>query len=224
RGTNAGPGECGFYSVAWGLVTGGSNGLTFYVDVFNSHGGITQVVTPEIPADQIWDDNWHAIAGVFDGGRAGSRRVVSLWIDGRQVSAVDLPADLSSPDGTIAYPSGTGRDQIQIARRSAFQAQNCPGIVPREFHGSIDEIQIYHRALTASQIAQLQDASAVTPPDVSWTPQTQGPSLSGTPKVGQQLTCTDRDGLIGTPHESNPPSYTWERAPRDPHFENDSAW
>lgn len=222
---------CGTYSGAFGLVTGPQGGLQFYATLNDpiNPPGFTTVRTPEVPASSIWDGSWHAIAGVYDGGAPASRRVVSLWIDGRQASAQDFPGYLTAYQGdtTLAYPSASGDDQLMIARGSTNQGPpNCGSSPPLNFTGSIDEVELFHAALTATQIAFLQDAGAGSgpsgEPDVPYTPVIQGPAISGTPKVGQQLTCTDRDGLTGDFPAG--PSYTWERAPRATHFENDASW
>ncbi|HEV3229356.1 MAG TPA: LamG-like jellyroll fold domain-containing protein, partial [Solirubrobacteraceae bacterium] len=211
---------CTAYGGAWGLVTGENGGIQFYVTLENqfSFDGVTVVRTPEVSADQVFDRTWHAVAGVFDGGRPGSGRVISLWIDGRQAAAQDLPRYLT--DGRLSYPydpTGSGNDELMIAGPSDNQAQNCGGYPSVNLAASIDEVEIFDHALTAPQLATLQNAGATTPPDVPYTPYIQGPSLTGTPQVGQALTCTDRDGLTNR-------TFTWERAPRDTHFENDSSW
>jgi hypothetical protein len=203
RGTRGcGPG-------AWGFVTGPNGGLQFMAtDLF---GQETQQ-TPEVPAASIWDGSWHAIAGVFDG-YPGSRNVISLWIDGKEAAAADM---LYTPKHQIEYGSPVDSTDVLIARTTDSDRAGCQ-IRQRGFAGSIDEVELFHKPLTATQIAALQDASATAPPDVPFTPDIQGPTMTGTPKVGQPLVCTDHDSLGN-------PTYTWERAPRGTHFENDQAW
>lgn len=136
--------------------------------------------TPEIPASAIWDGNWHAVAGVFDGGQAGSRRVVSLWVDGREVSAQDIPSYLTAYQGdtTLSYPTGAGDDELMIATGSDHQLQFCP-TTDYGFAGTVDEAEIFHKALTGTQLATLQDAGAPTPPAIPYTPDLQGRRCPG---------------------------------------------
>jgi Concanavalin A-like lectin/glucanases superfamily len=61
-------------SGSYGLYTGSSGGMAFYV------GDGTQAYTksPEAPPS-VWDNKWHHAAGTFDG------RTVRLYIDGNEV-------------------------------------------------------------------------------------------------------------------------------------------
>jgi hypothetical protein len=190
---------------AWGLETGSSGGLEFYAVLATVGTSVSR--TPELPPSQIWDGNWHAIAGVYDRGTNG-HSVTSLWVDGREVEAVDTP---NASNVGLNY-AGLSDEHLFIAR----EAGQC-GLSPAGFAGSIDEVEIRHKALTATQMATLQSAGPTSPPDVPYAPDVQGPTISGTPKVGQTLTCADRDGMASQ-------SYTWERAPRPTHFENDANW
>lgn len=210
---------CGGFG-AWGLVTGPNGGLQFYAAYFAALH-MNRVSTPEVPATQIWDGNWHAIAGVYDGG-PNSRGVISVWIDGRQAAALDLPPEAAGSDANYLGAN----DELVIGGVSESVRSCSPSLPEVGFQGSIDEVEVFHGPLNATQLATLQSAGPTSPPDVPYVPPIQGPSMTGTPKVGEQLTCTDRDGLAAPnnspPH--SPPSFTWERAPRDTHFENDPSW
>jgi hypothetical protein len=61
-------------SASYGLYTGASGGLEFYV----SNGPNSFTLSPDAGTG-IWDGNWHVVAGTFDGSS------VRLYVDGRQV-------------------------------------------------------------------------------------------------------------------------------------------
>ena len=91
----------------------------------------------------MWDGNWHAVAGTYDG------TSVRLYVDGAEVgSGVPGPArgidyGLSSQDFTVGtFPS-------------------CSGF---NFKGAVDEARVYNEALTPAQINQLQTATGPDPP------------------------------------------------------------
>lgn len=72
-------------TASYGLYTGASGGLQFYVSdgrsyTLSADGGAT-----------VWDGRWHTVVGAFDGS------AVRLWVDGAEVGAA-VPASL-----TIGY-------------------------------------------------------------------------------------------------------------------------
>jgi hypothetical protein len=132
-------GNCGGSSYA--LYTGysGSPGLHFYVRTAESGG--TNVLT-DVPADSsVFDGNWHLIAGTYDGTDA------RLFVDGVEVGS-------PKPASGIVY-NGPITD-------SAFYVDGYPpaagcGGQP-DFPGDIDEVRVYDRALSASELGRLAAA------------------------------------------------------------------
>ena len=61
-------------AASYGLYTGGSGGLIFYV----SSGPDSVTVSPDAGTG-IWDGRWHIVVGTYDGS------TVRLFVDGRQV-------------------------------------------------------------------------------------------------------------------------------------------
>jgi len=111
---------------SYALYTGPSGGLFFYV----SDQTRTAFLSPDA-GKGVWDGNWHHVAGTYDGA------TVRLHVDGRQVG-LGTPATL-----TINYNLPGGDD-------FAIGNYLTPG--PWGFRGSIAEVSIYNRALTASEI------------------------------------------------------------------------
>ena len=92
----------------------------------------------------VWDGQWHLVVGTFDGAR------VRLYVDGRQVGS-----------GTAAPTS------IQYAlpeRRFTIgdYINTCPN--PGVLNGDIDEVRVYSRALSPTEIARLAAAPGPNPP------------------------------------------------------------
>jgi hypothetical protein len=59
---------------SYGLYTGPTGGLTFYV----SNGAYTWTLSPDAGTG-VWDGRWHRVVGTYDGS------TVRLYVDGRQV-------------------------------------------------------------------------------------------------------------------------------------------
>lgn len=132
---------------SYALETDNSGGLVFYI----WDGSGLAVKSPDAGTG-IWDGRWHAVAGTFDGGR------VRLYVDGGEVpGAVITKKQIGytlSGGGDLAA-GGSGCDELQ-------------------FPGALDEVRIYDRALTAAEIARLQDPAATGPPDLSAPAGTEG--------------------------------------------------
>jgi hypothetical protein len=79
------------FNSSYGLYTGASGGLSFYV----SNGPNSFTVSPDAGAG-IWDGRWHVVVGTYDGS------TVRLYVDGRQVGT-GTPSTISIqyglPDG-----------------------------------------------------------------------------------------------------------------------------
>lgn len=165
---------------AFALTAGAGEGPHFSVTTADgSRGSLTLSMSDALPAADVWDGQWHAVAGIFD----ASTSSLSVALDGKIVKTT------TSDGAAIAY-DGFPKRGLAVGR---YPESSCdfPG---QGYAGSVDEVRIYGRALTASELAHLQDAAATTPPTLttegtSPTPGGQpGPeapgSSGGTPPTG----------------------------------------
>ena len=113
---------------AYGLYSGPSGGLMFYVD---HSDGVTFTRSPDAGTG-VWDGNWHFVVGTYDGS------TVHLYVDGTEVGT-------GTPNsGAITYGGPTSNDLF------IGHYEGCPENL--DFVGSIDEPTVWSRALTATQI------------------------------------------------------------------------
>jgi hypothetical protein len=90
--------------------------------------GLTGGGWPEVYSDDVNDENWHHIAGVYDGSK------LYMYQDGLDVDSKSLRGSINS-----------NWSQVLIGENG--QAPN------RYWNGLIDEVRIYSRALTAEEIS-----------------------------------------------------------------------
>ena len=108
-----------------------SGGLSFYV--YNVHAFY---LSPDAGIG-IWDGKWHQAVGTFDGS------VVRFYVDGAQVgSGTTVP-----PGFSIEYGLST-TDLL-------FGSYNILGSY--QFDGDVDDVAVWNRALTQSEIQSLHD-------------------------------------------------------------------
>jgi hypothetical protein len=105
------------------MATQGANTVTFYASGVNTPGNDGISGTRNVN-----DGQWHHIAGVYDGTN------MFLYVDGT--------LDTSRAATGLIYVTG---DSVQIGYNSAAPGGNI-------FNGLIDEVSLYHRALSASEI------------------------------------------------------------------------
>jgi hypothetical protein len=119
----------------YGLYTYADGGLVFFI----SDGYDAPFLSPDAGTG-IWDGRWHLVAGTYDGS------AVRLYVDGKEVGNgtpalvninYNLPGTHDLQIGNIAQFSGTGG-----------------------FDGSIDDLSIYNRALSASEIQAIYNAGS----------------------------------------------------------------
>jgi Concanavalin A-like lectin/glucanases superfamily len=101
---------------AYGLYTGFSGGMAFYVSSSSRY-----TISPEVSPAIVWDGEWHHVIGSYDGTR------VRLWIDGSQVSD-GTPATIS-----IAYTSVSRGVYVGTYR----------GTCDLGFEGAIDDVSVW---------------------------------------------------------------------------------
>lgn len=117
----------------WALQ-GKPNGTVAFV--FGKGGAGSGVNFPSVTTlDDLRDDRWHHLAGTFTG------RQLAIYQDGLLVDALN----------TTELPANNARD-VTIGR---WWGGGAPS---RYFHGSIDEVSYYQRALSATEIEDIYKA------------------------------------------------------------------
>lgn len=161
---------------SYALYTGYSAipGLHFYVrqpDV-----GATSVVTDSPPDSAVFDGNWHLVAGTYDGAN------IRLYVDGVQIGP-------EKPASGIGYGSPITDPSFYV---DGYPPQaSCLGA--SDFPGQIDEVRVYERALTATELQRLAAAPGPTAPDL--VPDGM-PALPAAPdKCSASAKDSDHDGI-----------------------------
>ena len=94
----------------------------------------------------VGDGNWHHIAGVYD----KMNQAVMLYVDGQLDSIEEYDFDFADSVRDPTYIDRNANSELRIAGNYRYTLRN--------FHGSIDDVRIYHHlALTASEIQALYD-------------------------------------------------------------------
>jgi hypothetical protein len=120
-------GASGCLTASYGLYTGPANGLMFYVA---GSDGVSYTRSPDAGAG-VWDGSWHFVAGTYDGSS------VRLYVDGHEVGN-GTPAS-----GAIGYGLPDTNDLF------VGHYAGCSGL---DFPGTIDEPQVWSRALSLSDV------------------------------------------------------------------------
>ncbi|HEX3239313.1 MAG TPA: LamG domain-containing protein [Solirubrobacterales bacterium] len=132
---------------SYALYTGYSAvaGLHFYVR--QPDAAATGVLSDSPPDSAVFDGNWHLVAGTFDGAN------IHLYVDGVEV-------------GTPKPASGIG--YAAPINDPAFYVDGYPPqascLDQSDFPGLIDEVRVYNRALTATELQRLAAAPGPVPP------------------------------------------------------------
>jgi hypothetical protein len=121
-------------AASYALYTGPTGGLFFFI----YDGTHAAALSPDAGRG-IWDGKWHHVAGTFDGS------AVRLYVDGSQVGH-GTPSALK-----INYNMPAGND---LFIGNYFWPGNWG------FTGAIDELSIYNRALSASEIQTIAGAGS----------------------------------------------------------------
>jgi hypothetical protein len=156
---------------SWGLYTGVAGGMAFYV--FDGSGYV--VSAGARPLD-VWDGNWHHVAGAFDG------QVLRLFVDGRPVGD---PAPF------------TRRIDYSVASVGTFFGRYAGGC-GLDLSGDVDLVRLWRGALSSAAIGAAAAAElhpgrglalpdldvplpAATPPTVIGAPASADPDRPGRP-------------------------------------------
>lgn len=150
---SAGPGDnryivskgaefCGWSSYALYALNGG---LAFYVTkAVDVHGNVAFGESPNA-GSTIWDGAWHHVAGTYDGSR------VRLYVDGVEVG------DGTQHTGDIKY--GLADSNALVLGR--FAGDGCSGFGTNlPFTGDVDEVEIFDRALSATEVRAIYGAGS----------------------------------------------------------------
>jgi len=124
-------------AASYGLYTGMSaaGGLQFYV--YDGTGPTSYHLSPDA-GGAVWDGNWHHVAGTYDGS------AVHLFVDGKEVGTA------TPTTAAIAYGLSDTNDLF-----IGDYNPNCASCVQHHFTGKIDEVQVFQRALAASDVASV---------------------------------------------------------------------
>lgn len=147
-------------------------GLRFYVRGPDpTHPGTyTSALSDAPPNASVFDGNWHLIAGTFDG------TTIRFYVDGVQIGAPKtMPAGIG-----YALPGSPGGTNMYVG---AYPTSACDtGGQSSDFPGLIDEVRVYDRALSRTELERLAEPFATTPPVLEpGTQPTPAPAPSETP-------------------------------------------
>lgn len=106
---------------------------------FFIHSGTWRTVRATVPAD--FRDAWHRVTGTFDGTR------LRLLIDGKEVATTEFTGEIDWSH----WPVNIGRNPETMQENVGTRMAN----------GAIDQVRIYHRALTEAELARDPKKTAV---------------------------------------------------------------
>jgi hypothetical protein len=121
---------------AFTLLWTNSGGPTLLVE--NSGLQVLGAAAPSVYTDGVW----HFVVGTWDGATTAR-----LYVDGHQVSVTTLDASFG--------PLQSNTDPFDVGTDNRYAA----GTGDRFFPGSIDEVRVYSRALTAAEVGALFNGS-----------------------------------------------------------------
>jgi hypothetical protein len=108
--------------------------------IFGVYDGVNGAQSPDSGPGGVWDGNWHFVAGTYDGS------YVRLYVDGVEVGA-------GTPTNLIINYSLPTNSAFYIGRYVA------PQWCTLGFNGSIDEVRVFNRALSASEILAIYQST-----------------------------------------------------------------
>jgi hypothetical protein len=117
-------------AASYGLYTGATGGLAFYVA-----DGTNFSVSPDAGTG-VWDGAWHHVAGEYD----SAAGLVRLFVDGVQVGS-------GTPSSIVVNYATTNSTNVLLGLYGG------PCVQPLAYRGDLDEARIWQRALAPSEIA-----------------------------------------------------------------------
>lgn len=123
-------GANGCIAASYGLYSGPGGGLQFYV---SQHHASVYARSPDA-GQKAWDGRWHLAVGTYDGS------TIRLYVDGVQVGSG------TSWEGSLEYLLPSSND---------FYIGNYPSCSPHGFPGSVDDVTVWGRALSAAEVSGL---------------------------------------------------------------------
>jgi len=173
----AAKGANGCIAASYGLYTGPGGGLEFYV---SQHRGSVYARSPDA-GQRVWDGNWHLIVGTYDGS------TIRLYVDGAQVSS-----------GT----PWTGSLEYLLPDSNDFYIGDYPGCADHAFLGAIDDVMVWNRTLSASDVAGLLTPDAGNPPSQTTPPLGGGGTHGGGTQGGSGTPGNGGSGGAGTSNKN----------------------
>lgn len=116
----------------------GADGLLHF-SVCTSLDPLRFILSPPAPVD-LWDDEWHAIVGSYDGS------FVRLYVDGKEAGTG------TAATGPILYGTDWNNGDLFIG---AFREPDMSGGAQIAYPGQIDQLELYSRALTFFEMIQV---------------------------------------------------------------------
>ncbi len=134
------------YIISKGAFAGSSPSYTIYSPQGNLGFLVRTTVStwdnsPIVPAATAWDGNWHHVAGTYDGSD------IRLYFDGVEVG------DGTAKTGNILYGSADPKD-LTIGTYAILSFTEL------FFTGDVDEVEIFDRVLSESEIEAIYDAGS----------------------------------------------------------------
>jgi hypothetical protein len=155
----------------WFFAMNGTTTVKFTSDQFAGAGALTRTSNATIALNV-----WQHVVATWDGSQSGGN--IHVYING-------VAADAASSNGSGSTNSDS-TVPITIGNREIDSA--------RGFSGSIDDVRVYNRVLSATEIQNL----AVSTPNVDITSVSSGTLSTFAPAVAGQLVYTDRTYTIGS--------------------------
>ncbi|MBI5384839.1 MAG: immunoglobulin domain-containing protein [Verrucomicrobia bacterium] len=166
------------------LQTGQAAGNNSKFDVIMRNDGNTTLLNHMVSASVVFDNTWHHIAWVDDRGRA------RLYVDGN----LDTANFNYTPAGTFTLNT--------TAIGTLVRGGVSTGAI---FNGQIDDLALWERALTQTEVQQVMNNSLVAPvPELP-------PYLDRTPPANLTRMVGDRITLVARAVGNRPLNYQWSR-------------
>ena len=116
-----------------------TGGVSFYLDDLTDWDGLRGTAN-------VFDDQWHHIAGVYDGSR------ISIYVDGKEDTFLEATGSIGTNDWDVYI----GANYMDVSGQTGWRY--CDGL--------LDDARVYDRALSEEEIMELAGLS----PALAWDP------------------------------------------------------